>query len=217
MYWRVFGPAWTRPEIDRQLAVMKAAGLGGMTVYFLYPVALDDPDKGIVNQRFGSAEFLDTFAYAARKAGSLGLRFSVNGGTGWPFGGPTVGPEDAAQRLREVRAARGGDPGPVLSLGKDESLVAAFVDGLDVSAEARRGLLAAPLAGELRAYVRGPAGMLVKRPANGGSKDGPSSTPVRAWIPSCPFQPGANCAKRCGSGSSRAATTVTRNRSASMT
>src|SRR5512140_2710871 len=185
MYWRVFGPAWTRPEIDRQLAVMKAAGLGGVTVYFLYPVALDDPARGIVNQRFGSAEFLDTFAYAARKARSLGLRFSVNGGTGWPFGGPTVGPADAAQRLREVRAARGSDPGAALSLGKDESLVAVFVDGLDVSAEARRGLLAAPLAGELRAYVSGPAGMQVKRPSNGGEGaaiDHFAAGPLERWL-----------------------------------
>src|SRR5512143_1235448 len=48
MYWRVLGPAWTRAEIDRQLALMKSAGLGGATIYFLYPVALDDPDRGIV-------------------------------------------------------------------------------------------------------------------------------------------------------------------------
>ncbi|MGD0784167.1 MAG: hypothetical protein ABSA30_15070, partial [Candidatus Aminicenantales bacterium] len=48
LYWRVFGPAWTEPEIDRQLALMKKAGLGGTTIYFLYPVELDDPARGIV-------------------------------------------------------------------------------------------------------------------------------------------------------------------------
>lgn len=185
MYWRVFGPAWTHPEIDRQLEIAKSAGLGGVTAYFLYPVALDDPARGIVNQRFGSDEFLRTFAYAARKARSLGLRFSVNAGTGWPFGGPTVGPGDAARRLREVRAAEGEDPGPVLRLGGDERLVAAFVGGTDMTEEARRGALRAPLAGELRAYIDGPAGMLVKRPANGGegaALDHYSSGALTRWL-----------------------------------
>ena len=107
LYWRVFGPAWTEPEIDRQLGLMKEAGLGGTTIYFLYPVELDNPARGIVNQRFGSPEFLRMFAYACRKAAELGLRVSVNGGTGWPFGGPTVTPDDKALNLREIRAARG--------------------------------------------------------------------------------------------------------------
>jgi len=88
MYWRVFGPAWTEREVDRQLAFMKEAGLGGVTIYFLHPVAVDNPGAGIVNKRFGSPEFLRTFAYAARRAEELGLSLSVNGGTGWPFGGP---------------------------------------------------------------------------------------------------------------------------------
>ena len=168
MYWRVFGPAWTEPEVDRQLALLKEAGIGGVTVYFLYPVALDDPGRGILNQRFGSAEFLRTFAHAARKAASLGLRFSVNAGTGWPFGGPTVSPREAAQRLREIRLAPGSDFRKALQLQDSESLVAAFQDGHDVTAQARRGMLPASLSGELRLYVSGPTGMQVKRAAFGG-------------------------------------------------
>jgi hypothetical protein len=168
MYWRVFGPAWTAPEIDRQLGIMKAAGLGGVTTYFLYPVVLDDPARGIVNQRFGSPEFVRTFGYAARRAASLGLRFSVNASTGWPFGGPAVASGDAAQRLREIRGAKGSDPREVLRLGPDENLIAAFLEGRDVIADARQGLLPNPLPGELRAYVSGPTGMQVKRAAYGG-------------------------------------------------
>jgi hypothetical protein len=172
MYWRVFGPAWTAPEIDRQLAIMKAAGLGGTTVYFLYPVALDDQARGIVNERFGSPEFLRDFGYAARKAAQLGLRFSVNGGTGWPFGGPAVAPGDAARRLREIRAPMGSQPGEALKLAEGESVVAAFLDGRDATADIRHGLPAGPLPGELRVYVTGPAGMQVKRPSYGG--EGPA-------------------------------------------
>ncbi len=168
MYWRVFGPAWTRPEIDRQLGMIKAAGVGGVTVYFLYPVALDDPARGIVNERFGSPEFLRDFGYAARKARELGLRFSVNAGTGWPFGGPAVAPGDEALRLREIRGVRGARSAEALKLTDGERVVAAFIDGRAVTEDARRGSLADPLPGEFRAYVSGPTGMLVKRAAYGG-------------------------------------------------
>src|SRR5689334_16794534 len=88
MYWRVFGPAWTPPEMDYELEQAKAAGIGGVTAYFMYPVALDDPARGIKNLRFGSPEFLDSFRYAAEAAHKRGLRFGLNGSTGWPFGGP---------------------------------------------------------------------------------------------------------------------------------
>src|ERR1051325_7879542 len=52
MFWRVFGPAWTKPEIDYQFSELKKAGIGGVTTFFFYPVALDDPSKGIKNQKF---------------------------------------------------------------------------------------------------------------------------------------------------------------------
>lgn len=168
MYWRVFGPAWTETEIDRELALLKKAGLGGVTAYFLYPVALDDPERGIANERFGSREFLKTFAHAARQAAALGLRFSINGGTGWPYGGPTVSGPDAAQQLREVRMSAGTDPRTALKLGAGEELVAAFVAGRNVTGDLASGKLAAPLPGELRAYISGPTGMNVKRASYGG-------------------------------------------------
>jgi hypothetical protein len=168
LYWRVFGPAWTEPEIDRQLALMKAAGLGGTTIYFLYPVEPDDPARGIVNQRFGSPEFLRTFAYACRKAAETGLRISVNGGTGWPFGGPTVTPADKALNLREIRAARGADAAEIMKPVPEQTLVAAFLGGRDVTAELRRGKWSGPLAEELRLYVSAPTGQGVKRAAYGG-------------------------------------------------
>ena len=50
--------------------------------------------------RLGSAEFLADLAYAADVAERLGLRFDVTLGSGWSFGGPHIGPEHAAKRLR---------------------------------------------------------------------------------------------------------------------
>jgi hypothetical protein len=151
MYWRVFGPAWTEREVDCQFALMKEAGLGGVTIYFLYPVAVDNPAGGIINQRFGSPEFLRTFGYAARRAEELGLSLSVNGGTGWPFGGPAVAPRDMALKLREVRAAKAAVAGDVVRLGANETVVAAFLADRDVTGAVRSGRLPTPLPDELRA------------------------------------------------------------------
>lgn len=102
MFWRVFGPAWTPPEIDYQFDLLKAAGVGGVMTFFMYPVAMENPANGIHNQRFLSPEFLDTLGYASRRAREVGLRFSLAGGTGWPFGGPGVSSSDAAHRLRAL-------------------------------------------------------------------------------------------------------------------
>ena len=168
MYWRVFGPAWTEREIDRQLSLMKEAGLGGTTIYFLYPVVPDDPARGFVNQRFGSPEFLRTFGYATRRAEELGLRLSVNGGTGWPYGGPTTLPADSALRLRELRAGKGETAGGQIRPAANETIVAAFLGDRDITQAAKSGALPAPLPENLRVYVAGPTGQTVKRAAYGG-------------------------------------------------
>lgn len=160
MYWRVFGPAWTSPEIDRELDQIKAVGVGGVTVYFMYPVALDDPSQGIKNLKFGSPEFLDSFRYAAEGAKRRGLRFGVNGSTGWPFGGSTVAVEDSAQHIREVYAPRHSDLSKT-DPGKDESLVAVFRNGQPIDPNHLSG------SGETRAYIAGPTKMQVKRPSYG--------------------------------------------------
>ncbi|MCX6561319.1 MAG: glycosyl hydrolase [Candidatus Aminicenantes bacterium] len=169
LYWRVFGPAWTEPEIDRQLAFIKSSGVGGVTVYFLYPVELDDAARGVFNQRFGSPEFLRTFGYAARKAAALGLTFSVNGGTGWPFGGPAVEPRDAALRLRRVLGTKGTPPPKELvSLAPGESIVAAFQGRKDITAAVRAKRLPDPLTVDIIAFISGPTGQQVKRASFGG-------------------------------------------------
>jgi len=100
MRWWWFGPAVTREEISRELEAMKAAGIGGVEIQPVYPLALDDPRTGLRNLRFLSPEFLDMLAFASGKARQLGLRFDLTLGSGWPFGGPTIPLELAAARLR---------------------------------------------------------------------------------------------------------------------
>ncbi len=178
MFWRVFGPAWQRDEIDYQFGLMKQAGIGGVMTSFFYPVAMDDPAAGVNNQQLGSPEFLKTFSFAALRAKDLGLRFSVFGGSGWPFGGPTVGTRDAAQRIRRV-VARLGDAGRGLtlpSLADGEQIVAAFDGARDMlpTLPAGHALSRAKIGrdgsgtGDLQVFISGPTGMKVKRPALGG-------------------------------------------------
>src|SRR5689334_23409993 len=100
MRWWWFGPAVTKAELEREMHVMKNAGIGGFEVQPVYPLSLDDETLGIKTLPFLSDEFLDALRFTSDKARELGLRFDLTLGSGWPFGGPTVPIEEAAGRLR---------------------------------------------------------------------------------------------------------------------
>lgn len=185
MFWRVFGPAWKKDEIDFELQELKKSGCGGVMTFFFYPVAVDDPAAGIHNQKLGSPEFLETFGYAARKAHDLGLRFGVAGGSGWPFGGPTVSIHDAAQRIRKVTVPP-NQPLPQLKPG--ESIIATFENGKLLTFAQRPNSLPGrdrTIQRPLTLFVSGPTSMQVKRPALGGEGlviDHYSSGAVTRWL-----------------------------------
>ena len=101
--WWWFGPAVTTEELDRELHAMKDAGIGGFEVQPVYPLTLDDPSKGLINLRYLSPEFLAAVSSTARTAHELGLRMDMTMGSGWPFGGPHITPELAAEVLRCLR------------------------------------------------------------------------------------------------------------------
>src|SRR5215475_7383115 len=65
MRWWWFGPAVTKPEIERELEQMKAAGIGGVEIATLYPLMLDDPRSGFHNLPFLSDEHIDALRFAA--------------------------------------------------------------------------------------------------------------------------------------------------------
>jgi len=101
--WWWFGPAVTTDELDRELHSMKDAGIGGVEVQPVYPLALDDPAKGLVNLQYLSPEFLAAVSSTARTAQSLGMRMDMTMGSGWPFGGSHITPELAARNLQCLR------------------------------------------------------------------------------------------------------------------
>ncbi len=186
MRWWWFGPAVTPAGLDRDLQAMKDAGLGGVEVQPVYPLALDDASTGNLTQPFLSPGFLDALQHARATAARLGLRFDLTLGSGWPFGGPSVSAADASSALRVVRLPQ---PAGTRSVGLPtleggEAYLAAFLTkgaepppdpdaftALDL-ARARDGRvpLPAPLVSDHLAWVfiEGRTGMQVKRPAVGG-------------------------------------------------
>ncbi|MEV5967435.1 glycosyl hydrolase [Kribbella sp. NPDC051952] len=120
--WWWFGPSVDRREIDRELSAMATAGLGGVEVAFVYPMAP-------VDRPFGSDKFLTDVGYAARTAERLGLRFDLTLGSGWSFGGGHIGPELAARRLHWDRREIGLEAYdvPLVEAWPGDEVVAAFV------------------------------------------------------------------------------------------
>src|SRR5580765_5073819 len=99
MRWWWFGPAVTREELDAEMRHMKEGGIGGFEVATVYPLAIDDPSRGLLNEAYLSPGFLDKVAFTARRARELGLRMDLTLGSGWSFGGPYITPALAATRL----------------------------------------------------------------------------------------------------------------------
>src|SRR4051812_27465917 len=103
MRWWWFGPSVTKTELEREMRLMKAGGIGGFEVQATYPLMPDDPALGIKNLPYLSDDFLDALRFTSAKAKELGLRMDLTLGSGWPYGGPSVAISDAASTLRSER------------------------------------------------------------------------------------------------------------------
>jgi hypothetical protein len=177
MRWWWFGPAVTKPELEKELETMRGAGIGGVEIQPVYPLMLDDEAKGIKNLQYLSPEFLDDVSFANKTAQSFGLRVDITLGSGWPYGGPGTTIGLAAGRLKVVPipiTAATVTPPP---LPEGDSLIAAFaVTGTEKSfdpASAKRIDLAtgsiSPGTGAQTAlfFIASHTRQAVKRPAAG--------------------------------------------------
>jgi hypothetical protein len=181
MRWWWFGPAVTKPELEREIKAMKAAGIGGFEVAPVYPMTLDDPEHEIVNLPYLSQDFLDALHFAAQAANRFGMRFDLNLGSGWPYGGPNTSVTQASGSLRIFKTS----PPPraaslsVPNMSVGESLLAAFLVRPDAASwkDIRRLPLEAVSGGRLALpealpvgrmvvfFIASRTGMMVKRPA----------------------------------------------------
>jgi len=183
MRWWWFGPSVTKDELERELRVMKAGGIGGVEVQPVYPQALDDPATGFHNFPYLSDEFLSDLRFASDKARELGMRFDLTLGSGWPFGGPYIPVTEAAGALKAwaVPVASGTISIEVPDIGTGEKFLAAFLVN---APDGKMAVLGAQQLTDVRdarlflpANIEGPhdvlffiasrTGMQVKRPALG--------------------------------------------------
>jgi len=100
------GSAVDQASITRQLEQFAAAGLGGVEITPIYG-AKGAEDRYI---EFLSPRWMEMLAYTGREAQRLGLGVDMATGTGWPFGGPWVAPEDGSQKLVLVDGTLAGTP-----------------------------------------------------------------------------------------------------------
>jgi hypothetical protein len=103
--WWWFGAAVEKPELLRELQQMKADGIGGAELAFVYPEVLDDPAKNLKNLPFLSPAMLAAVHYAQAEGRKLGLRIDLTLCSGWPYGGPATTLAEAAGRLRIAEVA----------------------------------------------------------------------------------------------------------------
>lgn len=126
MRWWWFGPAVTKPELQKELETMHSVGIGGVEIQPVYPLMLDDESKGIKNLAYLSPEFIDDVRFANVTARSLGMRVDITLGSGWPYGGPKTTLDLAAGKLRVVAVPVTGATLAAPTLAEGEKLVAAF-------------------------------------------------------------------------------------------
>jgi len=181
MRWWWFGPSATKDELGRELDQMKAAGIGGVEIATLYPLALDDAKSGFHNYDFVSEEHIENLKFAAEEARRLGLRVDVTLGSGWPFGGPHIPVTQAAGELRVESAtvAEGETSVAKPALEAGETLLAAFISGPGDFQDAKEVPLRAGARLELTGhtataqvvtfFVASRTGMMVKRAAQGAA------------------------------------------------
>jgi hypothetical protein len=185
MRWWWFGPAVEKQQLAAEIEQMKWGGIGGVEIQAVYPMALDDPSRGVKNLPYLSPEHLDAVRFANEKGREAGLRVDLTLGSGWPFGGPHIGIADAIGKMRvaavEVPAGTTSYPAPVVAEG--ERIEAVFIGAgtakqydatrlqplKAVEAPDGRGTVAAVQDPRVAVYyIASRSGMQVKRPAVGG-------------------------------------------------
>jgi len=93
--WWWMGSAVDKENLSTLLKEYHAAGIGGLEIAPIYGA------KGFEDRflEYLSPEWLEMLHYTVSVADSLGMGIDLTQGTGWPFGGPMVTTDMAAQRM----------------------------------------------------------------------------------------------------------------------
>ena len=189
--WWWFGPAVTKPQLEREMNFMKEGGFGGFDVEPTYPLQLDGELPGVKNLKLLSPEHLEALRFTAEKAKELGLRMDLTLGSGWPYGGPQITRSNAVDAIRAaapvaVTAGQtsvalpaggggrgGGENGEIVAalLGPVTNAAAGESPYIPLEISGRTAQLPSDLRGASRVTIytiSSPGLVQVKRPALGG-------------------------------------------------
>ena len=104
--WWWMGSAVDAANLTRNLEAYSKAGMGTMEVTPIYGVQGNDANE----IQFLTPGWMQMLRHTESEAARLGMKIDMNTGTGWPFGGPEVGIEDAACKLLiEEYTLKGGE------------------------------------------------------------------------------------------------------------
>jgi hypothetical protein len=179
--WWWMGNAVSMPEIKRQLILLADAGFGGVEITLIYG-AMGFEDQYI---QYLSDEWMEMLEFTIINADSLGMGVDMNLGTGWPFGGPQITPDDASSRLilQKYEVKKGERPSEKIviteprQVPEDVTLLAVVAYGADGNTEDLTNLVQndGTLAWEAKtdckivALFNGKTRQTVKRAAPGGA------------------------------------------------
>ncbi len=102
--WWWHGSAVHKADLSANLDLYRRAGLGGVEVTPIYGV------KGAESQNIAylSPRWVEMLEHTLAESRRLGLGVDIANGTGWPFGGPSVGEEDATKYVARKTYSLGG-------------------------------------------------------------------------------------------------------------
>nr|WP_319399825.1 glycosyl hydrolase [uncultured Carboxylicivirga sp.] len=93
--WWWLGSAVDEANLTYNLEEYSKAGIGALEITPIYGVQNNDEN----NIDFLSDRWMQVYKHTQNEAHRLNMQIDMNTGTGWPFGGPQVKPEDAASKL----------------------------------------------------------------------------------------------------------------------
>jgi hypothetical protein len=179
--WWWMGNAVDKENLIRELTLFAKAGIGGVEITPIYGA------KGFESKyiNFLSPHWMNMLEVTVQKANSLGLGVDMNVGTGWPYGGPQISPENAAGKLviqiYKLQAGQNPDKKIIIQdslqqkLGAQLKALTAYSSNSEIlnildKVDENGNLNWRPKTGnwEIYAAFSGHTGQMVKRAAPGG-------------------------------------------------
>ena len=105
--WWWMGSAVDERNLSRLMQTYADAGFGGLEIAPIY--GAKDYESSYIP--FLSPRWMEVLHHTVAEADRLGMGIDLTTGTGWPFGGPQVSPDDAATRaIFRIFQLNGGQP-----------------------------------------------------------------------------------------------------------